>query len=76
MRGNVADRLQTENSPKTFYCLGAAYDYVLIFTQVGRDSTTKILHKINLLKRLESSVYAFDKTLVKMYDRRVLPVLS
>ena len=30
MRGNVADRLQTENSPKTFYCLGAAYDYVLI----------------------------------------------
>ena len=30
MCDNVADRLQTENNPKTFYCLGATYDYVLI----------------------------------------------
>lgn len=40
-----------------------------IFTQADRDYTTRILHMVNLFKRLESSVYAFDKTLGKMYDR-------
>ena len=30
MRGNVADRLQTENSPKTVKSLRAVYDYVLV----------------------------------------------
>ena len=40
-----------------------------IFTQVDRDNTTKILHMFNLFKRLESSVYSFDKTLEKMLGR-------
>lgn len=40
-----------------------------IFTQVDRDNTTKILHLFNLFKRLESSVYSFDKTLEKMLGR-------
>ena len=29
MRGNVADRLQTENSPQTVKSLGSVYDYEL-----------------------------------------------
>ena len=29
MRGNVADRLQTENSPQTVKSLEAVYDYEL-----------------------------------------------
>ncbi len=40
-----------------------------IFTQADRDNTTKILHMFNLFKRLESSVYSFDKTLEKMLGR-------
>lgn len=41
----------------------------VIFTQDVRDSTTKILHMFNLFKRLESSVYSFDRTLEKMLNR-------
>lgn len=41
----------------------------VIFTPEQRESTTKILHMFNLLKRLESSVYAFDRTLEKMLLR-------
>lgn len=41
----------------------------VIFTQENRDATTKILHMFNLFKRLESSVYSFDKTLEKMLLR-------
>ncbi len=41
----------------------------VIFTQENRDNTTKILHMFNLFKRLESSVYSFDKTLEKMLNR-------
>lgn len=41
----------------------------VIFTQDNRDNTTKILHMFNLFKRLESSVYSFDKTLEKMLNR-------
>ena len=40
-----------------------------IFTQEDRDNTTKILHMFNLFKRLESSVYSFDRTLEKMLNR-------
>lgn len=41
----------------------------VIFTPEKREATTKILHMFNLLKRLESSVYAFDRTLEKMFNR-------
>lgn len=41
----------------------------VIFTQENRDATTKILHMFNLFKRLESSVYSFDRTLEKMLLR-------
>lgn len=41
----------------------------VIFTQEGRDNTTKILQMFNLFKRLESSVYAFKQTLNKQNAR-------
>lgn len=41
----------------------------VIFTQEGRDNTTKILQMFNLFKRLESSVYAFEETLRKQNER-------
>ena len=41
----------------------------VIFTQEGRDNTTRILQMFNLFKRLESSVYAFEQTLSKQNER-------
>ena len=41
----------------------------VIFTQEGRENTTKILQMFNLFKRLESSVYAFRQTLGKQLAR-------
>lgn len=41
----------------------------VIFTQEGRDNTTKILQMFNLFKRLESSVYSFEQTLSKQNAR-------
>ena len=41
----------------------------VIFTQEGRENTTKILQMFNLFKRLESSVFAFEQTLSKQNDR-------
>lgn len=40
-----------------------------IFNQEDRETISKMLHKFDLFKRLESSVYAFDKTLSKMLGR-------
>lgn len=50
----------------------------VIFTQEGRDATTKILQMFNLLKRLESSAYAFEQTLSKQNARidRYIQMLS
>lgn len=41
----------------------------VVFTQEGRENTTKILQMFNLFKRLESSVYAFLQTLNRQYER-------
>ena len=41
----------------------------VVFTQEGRENTTKILQLFNLFKRLESSVYAFLQTLNRQYER-------
>ena len=41
----------------------------VIFTQEGRDNTTKMLQMFNLFKRLESSIYAFEQTLSKQNER-------
>ena len=41
----------------------------VVFTQEGRENTTKILQMFNLFKRLESSVYAFCQTLKRQNDR-------
>ena len=41
----------------------------VVFTQEGRENTTKILQLFNLFKRLESSVYAFLQTLKRQIER-------
>ena len=41
----------------------------VIFTQFDRDNTTKVLQMFNLFKRLESSVYSFEKTLGRQNNR-------
>lgn len=41
----------------------------VVFTQEGRENTTKILQMFNLFKRLESSVYAFCQTLKRQNGR-------
>ena len=41
----------------------------VVFTQEGRENTTKILQMFNLFKRLESSVYAFSQTLKRQNER-------
>lgn len=41
----------------------------VVFTQEGRENTTKILQMFNLFKRLESSVYAFAQTLKRQNER-------
>lgn len=41
----------------------------VVFTQEGRENTTKILQMFNLFKRLESSVYAFSQTLKRQKER-------
>lgn len=41
----------------------------VVFTQEGRENTTKILQMFNLFKRLESSVYAFEQTLKRQNER-------
>lgn len=41
----------------------------VVFTQEGRENTTKILQMFNILKRLESSAYAFERTLSRQNDR-------
>ena len=41
----------------------------VVFTQEGRENTTKILQMFNLFKRLESSVYAFLQTLKRQIER-------
>ena len=41
----------------------------VVFTQEGREYTTKILQLFNLFKRLESSVYAFLQTLNRQCER-------
>lgn len=41
----------------------------VVFTQEGRENTTKVLQMFNLFKRLESSVYSFEQTLKRQNER-------
>jgi ERCC4-related helicase len=45
------------------------YGGKVIFTQEKREITSTTLHRFNLFKRLESSVYAFGETIGRLIDR-------
>lgn len=45
------------------------YGGKVIFTQENREVITTTLHRFNLFKRLESSVYAFGETIGRLIDR-------
>lgn len=45
------------------------YGGKVIFTQENREIITTTLHRFNLFKRLESSVYAFEQTIGRLISR-------
>jgi ERCC4-related helicase len=56
---------------KQFYSekFQTVYGGKVIFTQENREMITTTLHRFNLFKRLESSVYAFGETIKRLTER-------